>query len=169
MSTTSTSHQASGLDFFNDTSNKARRPRTAYKYSLWERRFKEWLTRKHPGVLEDEVPQCVRITDDILKEFFGDISYYQEGERGTKAKPDLIGKVKSNKVAEGARSALVKGIYKEQGVEFPVHLFEDFKVGYRKMVRQEMQTGEREDNSMVSVKIIRWTVLHMISMCLWQR
>ena len=50
-------------------------------------------------------------------------------------------------MVESARSALVKGIYKDQGVAFPEHLYEDFKVGYRRMVRKEIQTGERDDNS----------------------
>ena len=58
---------------------------------------------------------CERITDDILKDYMGHISIWHEGERGTKKNADLIGKVKSNKVAESARSALVKGIYKDQG------------------------------------------------------
>ena len=79
---------------------------------------------------------CERITDDILKDYMGHISIWHEGERGTKKNEDLIGKFKSNKVAESARSALVKGIYKDQGVAFPEQLFDDIKVDYRKMVRE---------------------------------
>ena len=55
-----------GLAFFHNTSNNARRPKTVYKYDLWERKFMTWLTLKYPAVLDNGVPQCLRLTDDIL-------------------------------------------------------------------------------------------------------
>jgi hypothetical protein len=48
----------------------------------------------------------------------GFVSVWQKGEKGTKKNPALIGKAKSNKVAESARSALVKGIYKSKVLHF---------------------------------------------------
>ena len=92
----------------------------------------------------------------------GFVSVWQKGEKGTKKNPALIGKAKSNKVAESARSALVKGIYKEQGVAFPEHLFDDFKVGYRNMVREEIQKGERDDNSSDYITFQQYVSLAML-------
>lgn len=70
---------STGKTVFDVIEKHAKRSNTLYKYSLWEKKLTENLSTNHPEALEDGVPKCAEITDDMLKDWSGIISVWLRG------------------------------------------------------------------------------------------
>ena len=116
---------------FEATSRSAKRPRTVEAYDGRMKSLLKWAQINCVEAVDSSKPRGVdvsKLSIENLRAFFGYISVWHEGER---LNGNEVGDKKTYSVIESYTSALKKGIYAEQKVDFP----KDFQISLADFVK----------------------------------